>query len=150
MMRGWFQGLLAVGTVAPDFELRDESGNPIRLSSFQGVKNVVLVWYPADDTRICTQQLCELRDAWPRLTTGDTVAFGVNPQGAESHDRFRRKHALPFPLLVDRGQKVGQLYGTAGLVARRTVYAIGKDGRVRGAWRGTPSTAEVLLTLESR
>lgn len=149
-MFAWlFPPPLKVGEPAPDFELPDESGNLIRLSSSRGRHNVILVWYPGDDTRICTQQLCALRDAWGEAARHDALVFGISPQGSASHQRFRAKYALPFPLLVDQGQRAARLYRANGLIVKRTVYAIGKDGRIRGAWRGNPPPAEVLSTVES-
>lgn len=107
-------------------------------------RNVVLVFYPGDDTTVCRSQLCEFRDRWAQAAGKNTLVFGVNPQDAASHRRFREKSKLPFPLLVDRGQKVGELYRTRGLIVRRTVYLIGPDGIIRFARRGKPSSEEVL------
>ena len=120
----------------------------VRLSDFRGLKNVVLVWYPGDDTRTCTKQLCEFRDAWSAAANRDTVVFGVNNQSAKSHEAFRAKFHLPFPLLVDAGQEVGERYGTRGLIAKRTVYLIGKSGVIRYAKRGKPVPDEVLRAAE--
>lgn len=148
-MFSWlFSDPLPVGTPAPDFELADGEGNLVHLASFKGKSNVVLVWYPGDDTRVCTQQLCEFRDSWDRASARDTVVLGVNGQSAASHVSFRAKFSLPFPLLVDPGQKVGALYHTRGLIAKRTVYLIGKSGLIRFARRGKPSPEEVLSTAE--
>ena len=70
--------------------------------------------------------------------------FGVNPQSAASHGKFRSKNHFPFPLLVDHGQKVAALYHANGLIVKRTVYRIGPDGKIQFARRGMPSPAEVL------
>ncbi len=138
---------LPVGAPAPNFTLKDDSGRDVSLKALRG-HNVVLIWYPGDDTSTCTKQLCEMRDNWASAQKKDTLVFGVNPQSAESHTRFRQKYSLPFPLLVDPGQQVGTLYKTKGLFARRTVYLIGKDGKIRFAQRGKPSVAEVLAAAE--
>lgn len=144
-MLGWlFEGPLAPGTAAPDFELADEQGNRVRLSDFRGRKQVVLVWYPGDETKICTKQLCEFKDAWSELGTQDTVVFGINGQNAESHSRFKQRFGFPFPLLVDPAQGVGKLYRTSGWIVRRTVYRIDKEGIIRFAQRGKPTPAEVM------
>jgi peroxiredoxin Q/BCP len=132
---------LPAGSEAPDFSLPDEQGNLVSLRSLRG-RNVVLVWYPGDDTTVCRKQLCEFRDLWSSLQ--NTVVYGVNPQSAESHAKFRAKFSFPFPLLIDKGQKVGRLYNTHGIVAKRTVYLIGPDGRIRYAKRGKPDPGEVL------
>jgi len=70
--------------------------------------------------------------------------FGISPQGEGSHAKFRANHKFPFPLLVDQGQKVGEMYQTRGLIVKRTVYLIGPDGIIRFARRGKPEPAEVL------
>src|ERR1039457_3237548 len=81
---------LAVGSKAPDFTLPSESGRKVKLSTFRG-KNVVLVFYPGDDTMICRQQLCECSDSWPAIHGLNVVVFGVNPQCAESHREFSER-----------------------------------------------------------
>jgi len=107
----------------------------------------VLVFYPADNTSVCTKQLCEFRDRWDAVQAKNAVVFGVNP--ARRHASFREKHKLPFPLLYDEGQKVGKLYQAAGsLVPKRTVYLIGPDGVIRYAKRGKPTPEEVLAAAE--
>jgi peroxiredoxin Q/BCP len=143
-MLDWlFSDPLAVGTPAPDFTLPDEKGTMVSLKSLRG-KNVVLVFYPGDDTMVCRQQLCEFRDRWGAAREKNTVVFGVNPQSAESHAKFQGKTKLPFPLLVDKGQQMGALYKTKGLVVKRTVYLIDPDGVIRYAKRGKPDADEVL------
>ncbi len=136
---------LPVGIPAPDFTLPDQDGNLVTLSALRG-RNVVLVFYPADETTICRQQLCEFRDQWSMVQDKNTLVFGVNPQSAESHVKFRNRCKFPFPLLIDRRQKVGDLYHTRGLVVKRTVYLIGPDGSIRYARRGKPEPAEVLAS----
>jgi len=138
-----FSEPLEVGDPAPDFSLPDQDGKTVSLRDLRG-RNVVLIFYPGDDTTVCRSQLCEFRDRWTRASEKNTLVFGVNPQNAASHSRFREKSKLPFPLLVDRGQKVGELYRTRGLIVKRTVYLIGPDGVIRFARRGTPSSEEVL------
>jgi peroxiredoxin Q/BCP len=139
---------VAVGEFAPDFILEDQDGRSVALADFRGRKNVVLVFYPGDDTSICTKQLCEFRDHWQAAQAKDTLIFGVNPQSAASHRKFAEKYHYPFPLLVDTGKKVAAQYHAAGLVVKRTVYLIGKSGRIRFARRGKPNPNEVLDTAE--
>lgn len=137
-----FEPLLSAGSPAPDFSVPDQDGSRVTLSSFRG-KNVVLVFYPADNTSVCTKQLCEFRDHWEAVQASNAVVFGVNP--ARRHDRFRDRYRLPFPLLCDEGQKVARLYRAAGIfVPKRTVYLIGPDGVIRYARRGKPAPGEVL------
>lgn len=143
-MFSWFwSDPLPPGNEAPDFSLPDESGHLVRLNGLRG-HNVVLVFYPGDDTTICTRQLCQFRDDWKQAEARGVKVFGVNPESARSHGEFRRKYSFPFPLLVDSGQKVGELYHTNGLIVKRTVYLIGPDGTIRFARRGVPPPSEVL------
>ncbi len=144
MMFSWlFSSPLAVGTPAPDFALPDDSGRIVTLSALLG-RRVVLVFYPGDDTPGCTKQLCQFRDGWSAARTAGVEVFGVNPQSARSHTKFREKFHFPFPLLVDQGQKVAALYHANGIIVKRTVYGIGADGVIRFARRGMPSPSEVL------
>lgn len=134
---------LAIGIPAPDFSLPDESGRLVTLSTLKG-KNVVLVFYPGDDTPGCTRQLCEFRDRWDALRERGIQVFGVNPQSAAAHAGFRAKFQFPFPLLVDKGRTVAKLYLASGLIVKRTVYLVGPDGAIRFARRGMPKPSEVL------
>lgn len=140
----WFTPPLAVGTPAPAFSVPDQDGSRVTLSALRG-KNVILVFYPADDTSVCTKQLCEFRDQWPAAQAKNAVVFGVNPARSMAHQKFREKCKFPFPLLIDEGQKIAKLYQADGwFVPKRTVYLIGPDGNVRYARRGKPSPGEVL------
>jgi peroxiredoxin Q/BCP len=134
---------LPVGSPAPDFTAPDDSGHTVSLSGLRG-RNVVLVFYPGDDTPGCTKQLCDFRDRWEQARAHGVEVFGVNPQSAEKHTKFRNKFGFPFPLLVDRGREIARLYNASGLIIKRTVYLIGPDGTIRFARRGMPSPAEVL------
>lgn len=137
---------LAVGTSAPDFSVLDHDGSRVTLSALRG-KNVVLVFYPADNTSVCTKQLCEFRDQWTKVQARNALVFGVNP--ARRHKEFRDRFQFPFPLLQDDGQKVAKLYRADGwFVPKRTVYLIGPDGVIRYAQRGKPSPDEVLATAQ--
>ena len=143
-MFSWlFPAPLATGTTAPDFTLPDQLGQPVHLADLRG-HNVVLVFYPGDDTTVCRRQLCEFRDSWGPAQERNTLVFGVNPQSAASHQRFLSRYTFPFPLLVDQGQRVASLYKAGGLIVRRTVYLIGPDGVIRYARRGKPAVSEVL------
>jgi len=135
--------LLPIGSVAPGFTLPDESGAPVALDALRG-SDVILVFYPGDDTTICTRQLCALRDGWALVRARGTRVFGINPQEAPSHARFRAKYSLPFPLLIDKDRKVCALYHARGIWVKRTVYRIGADGIIRFARRGVPSVDDIL------
>jgi thioredoxin-dependent peroxiredoxin len=138
---------LPVGSKAPDFTLPTESGKKVTLSSLRG-KNVVLVFYPGDDTLICRTQLCEFRDSWPDMRAHNVVVFGINPQSPESHREFRTRNRFPFPLLVDVDQRVAALYNSDGGIVNRTVYLIGPTGLIRYARRGMPRPEEVLAAAK--
>lgn len=138
-----FSDPLPVGTPAPDFAAVDQNGDAVSLSRLRS-QNVVLVFYPGDDTAVCTKQLCEFRDAWAEAQKQNTLVFGVNPAGAQSHEKFRRKYTFPFPILVDEGRRISALYRCSGLIIRRTVYLIGPDGLIRYGVRGKPQVADVL------
>ena len=140
-----FSNPLPAGTVAPDWTMPDQDGRVVTLADLRG-KNVVMVFYPRDETPTCRAQLCEFRDAWQQAQQRNTVVFGVNPQKADSHLKFRENNRLPFPLLVDEGAKVCSAYNTRGLMTKRTVYVIGPDGVIRYARRGKPPVEEVLAS----
>jgi peroxiredoxin Q/BCP len=142
-MLDWFSNPLPPGTPAPDFTLPDQDGKMVSLGDLRG-HNAVLIFYPGDDTSLCRKQLCEFLDRWAGAQQKNTLVFGVNPQNAQSHAKFIGKIRLPFPLLVDHGQKTGALYKTKGLIVRRTVYLIGPDGIIRFAQRGVPDPEQVL------
>jgi peroxiredoxin Q/BCP len=140
-----FSDPLPVGSPAPDFTLPKQDGKKVTLSKLRG-KNVVLVFYPGDDTPVCRKQLCEFRDQWQQARERKTQVFGVNPSSAGSHLKFQEKFHFPFPLLVDAGQKVASDYHASGLFIKRTVYLIGPDGVIRYAQRGKPNPTEVLAS----
>ena len=147
-MFSWlFSEPLPVGGDAPDFALPDQDGELVSLADLRG-KNVVLVFYPADETMVCTKQLCEFRDSWAAAQARDAVVFGVNPASAAKHSAFRSHHRFPFPLLVDGGQQIAARYHANGLIVKRTVYLIGKSGKIRYARRGKPDPDEVLAAAE--
>jgi thioredoxin-dependent peroxiredoxin len=144
-MLDWlFSDPLPEGTPAPGFTLPDQDGKAVSLSALRG-QNVVLVFYPADDTGVCTIQLGEFRDEWAEVKARNAVVFGVNSDSAAKHLTFKEKQQLPFPLLVDEGQQVARLYhANRPMIVKRTVYLIGPDGVIRYARRGRPAPHEVL------
>jgi len=147
-MLSWlFSEPLKPGQDAPDFTLHDQDGASVSLVALRG-KNVVLVFYPADETTLCTKQLCEFRDQWGLVQSKDAVVLGVNPASETKHARFCANYGFQFSLLADPGQRVGALYGAKGLIVKRTVYLIGKSGKIRYARRGKPMPEEVLAEAE--
>ncbi|QHL86775.1 thioredoxin-dependent thiol peroxidase [Nibribacter ruber] len=102
--------MLEVGNVAPDFEVKDQDGNLVKLSDFRG-KKVALYFYPKDDTSGCTAQACDLRDNYQSLLAKGYVVLGVSIDSEKSHQKFIQKYDLPFPLLADTEKEVVEKYG---------------------------------------
>jgi thioredoxin-dependent peroxiredoxin len=129
------------GTPAPDFALRSDTGETIRLSELRG-KPVVLYFYPKDDTTGCTTQACGIRDAYAEFERAGAVVLGVSPDDEASHVKFKDKYDLPFTLLVDADHEVADLYGVWGekeymgrtyLGVSRSTFVIAEDGTVKSA-----------------
>jgi thioredoxin-dependent peroxiredoxin len=123
-----------VGDKAPDFTLPSQMGDNVKLSEFLGKKNVVLYFYPKDESIGCTKEACTFRDSYEELTKLGAEVLGVSGQSVESHKSFASHYGLPFILLSDQGNKVRELYGvpsTMGLIPGRVTYIIDKKGVVR-------------------
>jgi peroxiredoxin Q/BCP len=128
--------MLHIGDLAPDFELPDQNGQPVRLSRVLVRGAVLLYFYPADFTPVCTREACAFRELQPQLEHHDLTVIGISPQGPTSHERFRQRHALPFTLLSDPDKRVIRAYGCEGLLGfgvKRISYLIGRDGRVQAS-----------------
>jgi peroxiredoxin Q/BCP len=104
---------LSAGITAPDFSLLDDTNTPRKLSDFRG-KNVLLYFYPEDDTPGCTKEACNFRDDYSAYEKAGVVILGVSPDDVPSHIKFKKKFQLPFPLLADEGHKVCDLYQVWG------------------------------------
>ena len=119
---------------APDFTLPSTAGE-ITLSERLAQSAVLLVFYPGDDTPVCTRQLCDYRDNPTIFSDLGVDVLAVNSQSLESHERFAKKHSLPFPLLSDADKTVCRSYGAIGLLGttKRILVLIDRDGRIR--WR---------------
>jgi thioredoxin-dependent peroxiredoxin len=105
--------MLKAGDQAPAFALASDDGQTIRLTDLKG-RPVVLYFYPKDDTPGCTKEACSFRDAWSEIQTTGAVVLGVSPDDATSHEKFRAKYRLPFPLLSDPDHAVAEAYGAWG------------------------------------
>ena len=142
--------LLQPGQNAPDFNAVDENGKPISLKSLIEKGPAILVFYPADNTPVCTQQLCAFRDSYAELAPLGVTVAGVNPAGEAKHKQFASKHSFPFPLIADKGGSIARAYGCRALLGliKRTVYAIGADGKIVYARRGNPAPTEIARALE--
>jgi peroxiredoxin Q/BCP len=126
------------GDIAPDFELADQDGRPVKLSDFRGRK-VILYFYPKDDTSGCTTQACGLRDSASEIDTRNAVVLGVSPDSAKSHHKFADKYELPFTLLADTDHRIAEQYGVwkeKSMYGRkywgneRTTFLIDAEGRI--------------------
>src|SRR5512133_299100 len=138
-----FAKVPSVGDTAFIFSLKDENGVTHNLADFKGDKHIVLIFYPGDETPVCTKQLCEIRDDYAAFTSSNAVVFGVNPASDKSHKKFSDKHQFQFPLLIDQDAVVAKAYGVKGAVMnKRFVFVIGPDGTIVFAKKGKPSVAE--------
>jgi peroxiredoxin Q/BCP len=123
-----------VGDSAPDFTLPSQNGENVTLSQFRGKKNVVLYFYPKDETPGCTREACTFRDSYELFTDLGAEVVGVSADTVESHKAFAQHHNLPFTLLSDVDNAVRKLYGatsTLSLIPGRVTFIIDKKGVVR-------------------
>ena len=129
------------GKPAPDFELTSDTGETVKLSDLRG-KQVVLYFYPKDDTPGCTTQACGIRDAYGEFEREGAVVLGVSPDDERSHVKFKKKYELPFTLLADTDHTVSEDYGVWGEKSyagkkytgiTRSTFVIAEDGTVKSA-----------------
>ena len=149
---------LSAGIPAPDFELLDDTNVPRKLSDFRG-KNVILYFYPEDDTPGCTKEACNFRDDYSAYENAGVAILGVSPDTVASHVKFKKKFQLPFPLLADVGHKVCDLYGVWGpkkFIGKeyegvlRTTFLIDENGNIVKVFekvRPSEHSAELLSAL---
>ena len=141
---------LEEGKAAPAFTLKDKDGTKISLRDLRG-KNVIVYFYPRDDTPGCTKEACGFRDLWKKIQKLDTVVLGISPDSEASHQKFATKYKLPFTLLSDPDRKVMNNYGAYGEkmmygkktmgVIRSTVW-VGPDGKVKKHWKRVAKAAD--------
>jgi thioredoxin-dependent peroxiredoxin len=144
--RGVVTGLLAAvgvlapaaetqaGMVAPGFEARDQNGRTVRLADYLGKSNVVLYFYPKDDTPGCTREACSLRDGYQAILKTGAVVLGVSADDVDSHAAFARKFDLPFPILADPDGALIKAYGVKMpflKMAHRVTFIIDQRGVIR-------------------
>ncbi len=129
---------LKIGDKAPDFNLKDQNGNYVKLSGLKG-KKVVLYFYPKDDTPGCTKEACDLRDNLNNLKRMNVEVVGISNDDEASHKKFAEKYDLPFRLLCDTDKQVSKAYGVYELKEKfgkqyygitRSTFIIDKDGRI--------------------
>lgn len=126
---------VSVGDSAPDFKLPSNLRGEVSLSEFRGNKNVVLYFYPKDETQGCTKEACAFRDTYEQFMRRGAEVLGVSSDTVDSHKKFAERHGLTFPLLSDTDGRVRKLYGvpsTLGFIPGRVTYVIDKGGIVRG------------------
>ena len=147
--------MLAVGSPAPDFSLTDDSGETVTLSKLKGTQ-VVVYFYPRDDTPGCTTQACGVRDAWDAFTAAGALVLGVSPDGEASHAKFKAKFELPFTLLSDADHAVAEQYGAWGeksmygkkyMGVIRSTVVIAADGTVKAIVPKVQPAAHAKLVL---
>jgi peroxiredoxin Q/BCP len=151
---------LKEGDKAPEFTAPTNDGGRVSLADFKG-KNVVLYFYPKDDTPGCTKEACAFRDHLGALRRKGAEVLGVSVDSAKSHDKFAKKHKLPFALVADEDKKIVQAYGVWGekhfmgrkyLGTHRVTFWIGPDGRIKKIWpkvKPEEHAEEVLAALEA-
>jgi thioredoxin-dependent peroxiredoxin len=149
---------LKEGDMAPEFTTATNGGGKVSLSDFKG-KNVVLYFYPKDDTPGCTKEACGFRDNFAEFKKRGAVVLGVSTDSGKSHDKFVEKYKLPFPLLADEDKKIAGAYDVWGeksfmvrkyLGMLRVTFLIGPDGRIKKIWpqvKPDEHAAEVLAAL---
>jgi len=133
---------LKEGDKAPEFSVNTNGGGKISLADYKG-KNVILYFYPKDDTPGCTKEACAFRDNFSEFKKRGAIVLGVSPDSVKSHDKFVEKFKLPFILLADEDKKIVEAYGVWGeksfmgrkyMGTNRVTFLIGPDGRIKKIW----------------
>lgn len=146
-----------IGDKAPSFTLPTDGGGKVSLKDFKG-KPVVLYFYPKDDTSGCTAEACAFRDQLPDFSKLKTTVIGVSRDSAASHDKFKTKYQLPFPLASDEDGKVCEaygvwaeksMYGRKYMGIERSTFLIDGNGILRGVWRNVKVPGHVEAVLEA-
>jgi peroxiredoxin Q/BCP len=153
--------VVSVGQPAPDFALRSDAGDTVRLSDLRG-RPVVVYFYPKDDTPGCTTQATEIRDSWAEFEQAGATVLGISPDSTDSHEKFKSKFSLPFPLLADTDHAVAEAWGVWGeksLYGRkfmgivRSAFVVDEKGKLAGVFYKVspkdtvPKVEEVLRGL---
>jgi peroxiredoxin Q/BCP len=150
---------LSPGALAPDFTANTQDGRQVTLGEFRG-KNVILYFYPKDDTPGCTKEACAFRDDYAAFKKKGAIVLGVSTDSAKSHAKFAAKYELPFTLLADEDKNLVQSYGVWGeksfmgrkyLGTHRVTFLIGPDGKIKRVWtevKPQEHAREVLAALD--
>jgi peroxiredoxin Q/BCP len=148
---------LKKGDTAPDFDTVDDAGNRVHLADLKG-KRVVLYFYPKDNTTGCTAQACAFRDSYPEIQEKNAVVLGVSPDSAKSHQSFRGKYDLPFPLLIDTDKKIAEaydvwreksMYGRKYMGILRSHFVIDEQGKIVEAQYNVKASESAPLAVKS-
>lgn len=135
--------VIEVGAVAPEFDLPAFPEGRIALNQFKGRQNVVLYFYPKDDTPGCTTEACDFRDNLERFVSAETAVLGISGDSVASHGKFTQKFSLPFPLLSDEDHAVAEkygvwveknMYGKKSMGIQRATFLIDKSGVIVARW----------------
>ena len=152
---------MKAGDAAPAFSAPTNGGGQVSLAELKG-KNVLLYFYPKDDTPGCTKEACAFRDHFAEFAKRGVVVLGVSPDPVKAHDKFVKKFKLPFPLLADVDRKIVEAYGVWGekvfwgrkyLGTYRVTFLIGPDGKIKKIWPlvdPVKHAEEVLAALDSQ
>jgi peroxiredoxin Q/BCP len=150
--------MLKIGDKAPEFTLKSDKGIEVSLSQFLGKKDVILYFYPKDNTSGCTTEACSFRDNLPRIEKKDAVVIGISPDSVKSHQGFIQKQNLNFSLLSDLEHKVAEAYGAWGeksmygkkyMEILRTTFVIGKDGKIKKVFEKVKPAGHAEEVLEA-
>ncbi len=148
---------LNIGDKAPEFKLKNDDGEDIALKDFKG-KNVILYFYPKDDTPGCTKEACDFRDNSKVFNKKDTVIVGVSPDSVDSHVKFKKKYGLPFQLLSDPEKKMLEaygvwkeksMYGRKYMGVERTTFVIDGNGKISKIFPKVSVTGHIDEVLAS-
>ena len=146
-----------IGEKAPDFTLPTDGNGSVTLSGLKG-KKVVLYFYPKDDTSGCTAEACGFRDSFPDYGGTDAMVIGISKDSVASHDKFKKKHNLPFTLASDASSdactKYGtwvekSMYGRKYMGIERCTFLLDPEGVVRGVWHKVKVTGHVAEVLKA-
>ena len=125
--------MLNIGDTAPDFELTDENGEQVTLDDLLAGESLILYFYPADFTPLCTAEACSIRDMHDDIVDAGIKVVGISPQSERTHQRFKEQFNIPFPLLFDKNKKVIRAFGVNGPLGfgvRRATYLISKEKHI--------------------
>ncbi|MCB9803001.1 peroxiredoxin [Candidatus Nomurabacteria bacterium] len=145
---------IKVGDKAPLFTLKNQRGEKISLKNFLGKQNVLLIFYPGDNTPGCTKQLCAIRDDFSQFQSKDTVVFGINQADPDSHQKFIDNYQFPFDLLIDTDRQISAKYKAMKFMfghpsILRSVVLINPEGKIIFLKRGLPENKEILAALNN-